>query len=445
MTISPAASNSVWRASTDSGSEQLQQEFDALLQLLAPAATTNAASDPRGSSSRSGAHPQARELRSLISPMTPISMAELTAYLQQFAFHFKRSEGRQSLERHLTGLLIDIDRKNGEQIAHAVAGTNSQRLQALLTELQWDAAALNFQRVQQLVREATTRGGILVCGETEMQKQGSSSVGVARQYVDALGRIKNCQLLLSWQYIDAAFSWPINAQLYLPQEWTRDAARCQRACIPEESRAFLSKSDVILNLLDEATTVGVPYRSVATAAAYGSESTFLTGLEQRGITYLVAIPEEFEVQVARRKSPTVESAKALISKLAESAWQPISWPRSTGYGGRSLWARVMGWRMTPEGQASFGWLVGERPLSRQSEMTKYYFTNAHPQVSLSGIARLAKRTMRVEEFYDFAKNDLGWNHYEGRLWHGFHRHTLLVFLAYSFLLLLQSRHESGAE
>jgi SRSO17 transposase len=380
----------------------------------------------------------------VVSSVVPLSVSALKDYLAQFASHFKRSEGRQSLERHLTGLLIDIERKNGEQIAHAVAGTNSQRLQALLTELQWDAAAINEQRIEQLLREATTKGGILVCGETEMQKQGSSSVGVARQYVDALGRLKNCQLVLSWQYVDAAFSWPVNAQVYVPQEWTRDPARCQRARIPEETRTFASKPEVALGLLDEASRWGVPYRGIATTAAYGSESTFLAGLEQRGVMYVVAVPEEFEVQMARRRSSTVESAKEVLARLADGAWQAVSWPRSTGYGGRSVWTRVMCWRVGPEGQGTFGWLVGERPLNRQSGATRYYFTSANTQVPLTALARLAKRTARIEEFYRFAKSDLGWNHYEGRLWHGFHRHSLLVFLAYSFLLLLRSRqgHEA---
>lgn len=448
MTTSTTASTFAWLDSTDLGRGQTQEpqgEFDALPQFLPPSGNVSAPLYKEVLPSSDGVTAQGGDSRSFISPTAPISVAELTQYLEPFASYFKRSEGRQSLERHLTGLLIDIARKNGEQIAHAVAGTNSQRLQALLTELQWDAAAVNKQRVRQLVREATTRGGILVCGETEMLKQGSSSVGVARQYVDSLEKIKNCQLILSCQYVDAAFSWPINARLYLPQEWVRDAARCQRARIPEESRTFLSKADIVLSLLDEATHLGVPYRGIATSAAYGSESTFLAGLEQRGATYLVAVPDEFEVQVARRKSPMVESAKESLAKLAESAWQPLSWPRSTGYGDRSLWARVMCWRKTSEGQGSFGWLIGERPLGGQVGGIQFYFTNANPQTPLSAIARLAKRTTRVEEFYRFAKIDLGWSHYEGRLWHGFYRHTLLVFLAYSFLLLLRSWRNDGRE
>jgi SRSO17 transposase len=445
MTTSTVASDFVWQESASLDVEQPQGAAGTFPQFVFPATNLDASGDANLLSSTLEMSRQARETRMPVSSAAPPVVTGLAQYLAPFASHFKRSEGRQSLERHLTGLLSNIKRKNEEQIAHAVPGTNSQRLQALLTELQWDIGAVNEQRVQRLIREATTKGGILVCGETEMQKQGASSVGVARQYVETLGKIKNCQLILSCQYIDAAFSWPVNAKLYLPYEWTRDAARCQRARIPEESRTLLSKAELVLNMLDEAVRWGVPYRGIATTAAYGRESSFLAGLEKRGATYLVAVPEEFEVQVARRKSPTIESAQTVLSKLADDAWQPISWPRSTGYGSRGLWARAMCWRMTPEGQGSFGWLVGERPLNGRAGATRYYFANATMQTSLSSLARMAKRTTRLEEFYRFAKHDLGWSHYEGRLWHGFHRHTLLIFLAYSFLLLQRSRQGGRME
>jgi len=52
-----------------------------------------------------------------LKKVPPEPLDELAEYLHPFAHHFKRSEGRQSLERHMSGLLADIDCKNGEQIA----------------------------------------------------------------------------------------------------------------------------------------------------------------------------------------------------------------------------------------------------------------------------------------------------------------------------------------
>jgi hypothetical protein len=55
----------------------------------------------------------------------------------------------------------------------------------------------------------------------------------------------------------------------------------------------------------------------------------------------------------------------------------------------------------------------------------------------------------VEQGYQQMKEELGLDHFEGRSWHGFHRHALLVMLAYGFLtverLRLQAEQEEQQE
>jgi hypothetical protein len=53
----------------------------------------------------------------------------LAASWEPFAPLFRRSTSRASVERSLTGLLTDLERKNGATIAAAVAGTSTDRLQ----------------------------------------------------------------------------------------------------------------------------------------------------------------------------------------------------------------------------------------------------------------------------------------------------------------------------
>ena len=60
-----------------------------------------------------------------------------------FHVHFSRTEGRQSLERYLTGLLTEHPNKNCDTIAQVVPGTSEQRLQGLLTGIAWDEDDLN--------------------------------------------------------------------------------------------------------------------------------------------------------------------------------------------------------------------------------------------------------------------------------------------------------------
>ncbi|MBI3302540.1 MAG: IS701 family transposase [Deltaproteobacteria bacterium] len=357
---------------------------------------------------------------------------------------FKRSEGRESLERHVTGLLADIDCKNGEQIAQAVAGTNSQRLQALLTELQWEAPAVTAQRVKPLRREATAGEGVLIFDDTGMPKQGSASVGVERQYSGTLGKVANGQVVVSCQYAEARFSWPVNARLYLPESWTQEAARCARAQVPEERRPFAPKPEIALTLLDEADRWGVPYRTITADTAYGGNLPFLAGLEQRHKLYVVAVPCDCGGQLARRANTPVERADTVLRRLPKRAWQTIRWGQGSQGVLRKKVVRVRCWRATAGGRGTSGWLIGERPGRGQEGEWKYYFSNAGPQATLKFLVRSAHQRHHIEQFYQEAKGALGWDQYEGRLWHGFHRHAVLVFLADSFLVLLRTQqHRRG--
>ena len=58
---------------------------------------------------------------------------------------------------------------------------------------------------------------------------------------------------------------------------------------------------------------------------------------------------------------------------------------------------------------------------------------------LERMVEYAHRRHWVEQFHEQAKELLGWDQYQGRLWTGFHRNSVLVMLAYSFLVW----HEFG--
>ncbi len=74
-------------------------------------------------------------------------LPEISAFLEPFAPLFRRVQSQQSLERYVTGLLTDLDRKNCDTISAAVAGTSTERLQHLLTDAEWDPLELDAARV----------------------------------------------------------------------------------------------------------------------------------------------------------------------------------------------------------------------------------------------------------------------------------------------------------
>src|SRR5262249_40276606 len=167
----------------------------------------------------------------------PDVLPELAAFLTPFLPLFRYAQSRQSLERYLTGLLSDLPRKNAQTIAATVADTSLERLQHLLTDATWDPLTLDAARVRWLAARSPA-GGVLGLDDTGLPKRGPASGGGAARDAGPLGKIGNCPVVVSAQYVaDAPTSgqplhWPVSSQLYLPDEWASDPARRQRAHIP---------------------------------------------------------------------------------------------------------------------------------------------------------------------------------------------------------------------
>ncbi len=208
---------------------------------------------------------------------SPAELPELHEFLGAFQVRFRRPEGREALERYTTGLLTELPNKNCDTLAQAVPGTSEQRLQEFLTQMQWDEEDLNRQRVQKMIAEATRSKGVLVFDDTGFPKQGSASVGVARQYTGTLGKVGNCQVAVTCCYADGQATWPVAVRLYLPKSWAYDPERRQQARVPT-AVAFQTKPEIALALLDQARAWGVPHSCVVADADFVVNKKFLAGL-----------------------------------------------------------------------------------------------------------------------------------------------------------------------
>jgi SRSO17 transposase len=372
---------------------------------------------------------------------SPSTLPELEEFLSTFQARFRRPEGKAALERYLTGLLTELPNKNCDTMATAVPGTSEQRLQELLTNMHWDEQDLNRQRVEKLIAEATLGNGVLIFDDTGFAKQGKASVGVARQYSGTLGKVGNCQVAVTCCYADPHASWPVAVRVYLPQEWMDDAARLQRARVPPDV-TFQTKPQIALALLDQARSWGVPHRCVVTDADYGDNPNFLAGLEDCHERYVVAIRSDFQVRPKCRGAPPSQRADQVLSRVPRRQWRTVRWRQGSKGWLRKKFVALRAWRITAEGEAHIGWLVGERAARGQPEEHKFYWSNLPASATLEELVDYAHRRHAIEQFHEEAKEELGWDQYQGRLWPGFHRHAVTVMLALSFLLWqeLRQRH-----
>jgi SRSO17 transposase len=427
---------------------------------------------------------------------SPAALPELEAFLAPFAPLFRRHTSRDSMERYLTGLLTDLPHKTADTIAAAVAGTSTERLQHLLTDATWEAPALDEGRVRQLLAAHPPTAGVLVLDDTGLPKKGSESVGVAAQYSGTLGKIGNCQVVVSAEYLaddpasSSPFHWPVSAQLSLPESWTSDPARRKTAHVPAPV-SQRTKPEIALGLLDQARAWGVPVQLVVVDSGYGDNPNFLQGLDTRQLPYVCAVESTLgvrlpeEVHAAARQVPTYRgigqppkprpaplyTVKQLITALPASAWQTIRWREGTkgtmqtqAVALRVHWATGAPRHSTSHHRVHTGpegWLLAERPLppvnaaeqpnppgvpeqqkkqrkrekEKEKDPTKYWFSTLPQDASLERLVTLAHARWVIEQFYEDAKGECGLDHYQGRRWDGLHRHLALVMLAYSFLML----------
>jgi SRSO17 transposase len=324
-------------------------------------------------------------------------------------------------------------------MAQAVPGTHEQRLQGFLTSMQWDEEELNRQRVEKMIAEATIGHGVILFDDTGFAKQGKASVGVARQYSGTLGKVGNCQVAVTCCDSDPQASWPVAVRLYLPEVWTADPQRLKRAQVPAEV-TFQTKPEIALSLLDQARAWGVPHRCVIADADYGDNPNFLAGLAERNERYVVAVRCDFQVRPKRRVAPPSQRADQVLAALPKCQWRTIRWRHGTKGWLRKKFVAIRAWRITAEGEAHIGWLLGERAARGQPEERKFYWSDLPASTSLEELVDYAHRRHAIEQFHEEAKEELGWDQYQGRLWPGFHRHAVMVMLAMSFLTCLELQH-----
>jgi SRSO17 transposase len=369
------------------------------------------------------------------APSEPLP--ELDEFLKPFHALFRRRESQTAMERYLTGLLTEHPAKNCDTLADIVPGTNEQQLQGLLTQMVWDETALNQRRVQ-IMRALKTEGdGVLIIDDTGFAKQGQHSVGVARQYSGTLGKVANCQITVNCHYAERTVAWPVATRLYLSKVWCADVARRQATQVPE-ALAFQTKAAIGLDLIDQATAWGVRHACVVADAAYGDDPGFLNGLETRHEHYVVAVRANFSVVPSRYMTAEVERADALLAAWPRWQWQTIRWREGSQGWLRAKFVGVRCWRVDGAGTRQVGWLIGQRPTRGDGEW-KYFWSNFPLSTPLTVMVEYTHRRYWVEQFHEEAKSLLGWDQYQGRLWHGFHRHAALIMLTYSFLVWLELR------
>lgn len=387
----------------------------------------------------------------------------LTAFLDDLLAPLGRKERRHWARVYVQGLLLDGERKSIEPMADRIPGADVQALRQFVGQSPWAVEAVQRQLARKVV-DLLSRPEVWILDETSFPKAGDHSVGVARQYCGALGKVANCQVAVTLHWSSAEASCPLGWRLYLPQAWIEDKERAREVKLPE-GLVYRSQTELAVELIDQMLSWEVPRLPVVADSAYGNTFEFREQLRRRGLSYVVAVepktvvwkqdpkavpvPPSAPTGRPRRypplaSTPTPQDFATVARQLPASAWKKVTWREGTRGPQRSRFAKLKvwaahGWRAQRHPERVAEWLLVEWPEG-EPEPTKYWLGQLDgDRPGLRRLVRIAHARWRIEMDYRELKEELGLDHFEGRHWLGWHHHVTLVTLAYAFLRFEQAR------
>src|SRR5713101_6119578 len=381
--------------------------------------------------------------------------AELRTWLSPFLTKLGHKARRRMCPLYVAGLIGPGDRKSVGPMAERVAPGDYDRLHHFVSDGVWDEAPLERELAIQADKLVGGAGAFLVIDDTTLPKKGTHSVGVAPQYASALGKTANCQTLVSLTLARGEVPVMLVLRLFLPASWTSDRARLKRAGVPAEYRTARTKPERALAEIDHVIAAGVRFGCILADAGYGLSAPFRQGLTARKLAWAVGIPRHLKVYpadvrmiwpVAKRGRPRQRHVPDILSipaeaMLAKAKWHTISWRTGTKGKLKARFAAVRvrvadgpPQRIRDKGQQHLpgdeAWLIGEHRISGEK---KYYLANLPAKSDLRTLAATIKARWICEQAHQQLKEELGLDHFEGRSWHGLHRHALMTMIAYAFL------------
>jgi SRSO17 transposase len=302
----------------------------------------------------------------------------------------------------------------------------------------------------------TADDGVFVVDDTGFAKQGTKSVGVARQYSGTLGKVGNCQIGVFLAYASARGHALVDKRLYLPESWTDDPARCQAAGVPTDV-TFQTKPALARAMLQQAKQRGhLASRWVTGDEAFGQIPSFRDDLEADGWWYVLEVPRTTRVfpQPSQASVPAwsgrgrkpkharllpgeapAQTVEALADGLPPSTWQALTVAEGAQGPRAYLFTAQRVWECRDDIPGRESWLVLRRNLDG-SEL-KYYLSNAPADTPLITLGRVGALRWPIETEFQQGKGYAGLDEYEVRSWLGWEHHSTLALLAGAFLLSLE--------
>ena len=208
----------------------------------------------------------------------------------------------------------------------------------------------------------------------------------------------------------------IDFDVYMPGCWATDQRRRAKARIPGKL-AFATKPELAIAQAERLVKAGVRVLWAAADEVYGRSGEFRAALRALSLAYVVIIPCDYRVTLA--KNTVIRADEAIAGAVFER--------RSCGNGTKG--PRYGDWALLATADPREFLLI--RRLDRDQNQYTFYLCWAPERrpATMTCFITIAGRRWPVETTFKTGKDTLGWDQSQARTWDAINRHTALTALA----------------
>ena len=342
---------------------------------------------------------------------------------------FVRVEPWLQAGKYVGAVMSGLPKRNGWSIAQHVGDRTPDRTQRLLNHAAWDTfAAMGVVRrfavadLDEAARRPGRRRGLVIGALDESgQEKGEATAGVKRQHMGCAGGVENGINTVHLSYVREKTGHAlIGARQWIPQEHIDDPVKSLVMGLPADL-VFRTKGQLAIDIMAEAFADGVELDFACGDEVYGSCTGLREFFEDHGQGYVLRVPSNFHVRLAR--GVTLTCAEAVRPLLKDTRRWEV---RSAGKGSKG--DRWYGWAWLATASPRHHLLI-RRHIKTGELAFHYCYVPEGQALTLTRLVRAAGLRWPVEEDFQFGKDCLGLDQSQVRLYTAIARHTVLVMAA----------------
>src|ERR1022692_3671879 len=235
---------------------------------------------------------------------------------------FARVEPWLQARKYVGAVSSGLPNRNGWTIAEQVGDRAPDRTQRLLNRACWDTFAVMgvvgrfaVSGLDDAARRSGRRRGLRIgaLDESGQEKKGQSTAGVKRQYMGCAGGVENGINTVHLSYIREKTGHAlIGARQWIPAEPLADPVKSLAMGLPADL-VFRTKGQLAITICADAFADGMGFDFMCGDEVYGNCTELRVFLEERGQGYVLRVPSNFHLTLAR--GAAVTSAEAVRSLL----------------------------------------------------------------------------------------------------------------------------------